>query len=119
MAQVNKFEPVEVKTIDGWFVKLIPEPWSNMVSLYIGQSTPNKNFICNIDEYGELIEHEVKSGKVDIKPTMKISRLIWDSLSMALQGVAQPPEKSHIEGELQATKYHLEDMRKLALKEIK
>jgi len=60
---------------------------------------------------------KVEQGVAPDRPTMGMS-MIWEGLSRALQGVAQPPEQPHIEGELKATKYHLEDLRKLLKLEI-
>lgn len=113
MAQVSKLEPIEVRTSDGYFVKLWHKPMADAVELFIGHTSPQGTEIAHIDKNGLLKWDKVKEGGFEICPTIQMNRLIWDCISRALQGVAQPPEQSHIEGELQATKYHMEDLRKL------
>ena len=111
--RVKSFEPIEVKTTDGWFVRLVPQSWSDEVQIWIGKSTPAGNFVCYFDEKGRLNEKKVEQGASDVKPTLELHQMIWDGLLRAFQGVAEPPEKSHIEGELVATKFHLDDLRVL------
>lgn len=98
---ISKFEPVEVKQADGWFVRLLPTSWADTVQLWIGKTTPQGTYICYFDKSGRLNQKLIQQGSWDTKPTMEINRMIWEGLSRALQGVAQPPEQSHIEGELQ------------------
>lgn len=111
--QVSKFEPTEVRMTDGWFVRLQPQAWSDTIQIWIGKTTPTGNFLLYFDEKGRLTEKKIKEPESDVLPTMQINRMIWDGMSRALQGVAQPPEQGHLEGELEATKYHLEDLREM------
>jgi hypothetical protein len=110
---VNKLEPVEVRTTDGYFVKLWHKPMADAVQLFIGHSSPQGTEIAHVSKDGLLQWDKIKVGDFDVKATIEMNSLLWDCISKALQGVAQPPEQSHIEGELQASKYHLEDLRKL------
>ena len=55
---------------------------------------------------------DIKRGELDPHPTLRVNRDVWQALKMALID-KQEREKSTVESELIATKYHLEDMRKL------
>lgn len=112
----QKFEPVRVQTADGWVVVLNPSPWNDTYELWIGKvENSSKFYTATVQKDGFLELTETNAGEVHT-PTMRISRVVWEGLAQALRGVTPQVDKREVDAELKATKYHLEDMRKLALK---
>lgn len=110
---VKSNEPIRVETDDGWVVSLNPSPWSDNMELWIAQVKQGKFYSGNVDKDGYLELKEVKEGLELQNPTLRINRRIWEGLAQALRGITPQVDKKEVDAELKATKYHLEDMRKL------
>lgn len=67
--------------------------------------------LASIGDGGFMVTTEIKDGK-EMPPTLRINYDVWKALKSAMLD-KQEREKSTVEAELGATKYHLEDMRKL------
>lgn len=61
---------------------------------------------------GEILLEELKEGAVEVEPTFNINLDAWRTLKAAMVDT-KVREKNEVEAELGATKYHLEDLRKL------
>jgi hypothetical protein len=118
MAQINNYEPVEVRTSDGWIVISRPVPWADEQELWIGKLTNGKIYQGKVGEHGNLVLEEISEG-TETTPALRINRMAWMGLVQALKGVMPDLDKKEVDAELKATKYHLEDMRKLAFKKQK
>lgn len=116
MAQLNNYSPVEARTNDGWVVVCRPSPWSDTQELWIGKVESNGKFYRGeVQEDGYLKLIETQEGSEMSTPTLRINRRAWEGFAEALRGVTPAIDKKEVDAELKATKYHLEDMRKLAL----
>ena len=82
-----------------------------MVDVYLIQRGTLRPAIAHIKN-NELELTELKEGQVQAEPTLTLNRDAWNALKSAMVD-KQEREKSTVESELTATKYHLEDMRKL------
>jgi len=58
---------------------------------------------------------EIKEGEADPEPTLVLNRDIWKALKASMTENHER-DKHVVESELSATKYHLEDLRKLVFK---
>lgn len=110
MAQINNYEPIEVRTNDGWVIVVRPVPWNDYQEIWIGQNINGKMYQFSVDKNGDLESKVVENGQ-EATPILRIPRNVWWSLAEAIRGVLPEPEPQ--KNELTATKYHLEDMRKL------
>lgn len=88
------------------------KPWSLNVDIYILEKG-YRTSLASVEK-GYLVMTEVKEGAEVGKPTLTIPLEVWEILKKEMID-DKVREKSEIEAELMATKYHLEDMRTLAL----
>ncbi len=94
--------------------------------VYVIENQGSKTIHYNIDKEGQLVTTEVGNNPMDnnLKPFMIMPREIGDAIllaftkALAAQGIRTENEYK-IEGELIATKAHLEDIRKVAFKGLK
>ena len=88
------------------FVKA--HPWSDGFDVYVLSKRSDGNFILNGDVWSEAKEGD------EHKPTFRLTSEMAKLLTEALlsKGV-RPDEESRNEGRLEATRYHLEDLRKM------
>lgn len=102
-----------------WKIFINPRPYDFNVEIWLVNKQGIKTFNTNIEE-GRLKLLEVKEGVEDSeqKPFLIVPRDVWQILSNAISESTPPIKKEIIESELKATKYHLEDMRKLVFKGI-
>lgn len=115
MSTIRSQEPIRVETKDGWIVVLQNTPWADTYELWIGRVTTNGKFeTASVGKDGYLVMTETIEGATKGKPTLCIPGRAWDGLADALRGVVPQTDKRELDAELKATKYHLEDMRKLA-----
>ncbi len=95
----------------------IKEDFSWDVSVYIFRHVIEGTEMLKVGkngslEYGAIIPH---GGSKDVKPTFQLPPETLQSLFDALQKRGmKPSDQSFVEGKLQATEKHLEDMRKIA-----
>jgi len=93
-----------------WEVIVTNKPWNMSRDIYLIERG-YKTSLAHIVK-GQLEMTEVKEGSTDPEPTMNIPWDVWEALKVSLIDT-KIREKSEVEAELGATKYHLEDMRKL------
>jgi hypothetical protein len=86
------------------------------VSIYIIKNGLKPEIAHIKDNYLELFEF--LEGGVEQEPTLKLPLEVWNILEHQLIN-DKVREKSEVEAELSATKYHLEDFRKLVFKKDK
>lgn len=111
---VTNIQDVTVES-GGWLISVHHKPWVDGVDLYIGQRMKHGTGLLAFyfDKDGRMKGEEVKEGEIDRKPTMTMPNYVWDGFKKAMSGIEQTPERQAVELELKATKYHLEDLRKL------
>lgn len=97
-----------------WKAVIEHEPWSNSVRVWLAELVHDKTFVANIKD-GVIEMTEIKEGQTPEKPLLVINGQAWEAISEALSDALPPIKKEIVDAELKATKYHLEDMRKLAL----
>lgn len=117
MATINDIGDVQVKTDAGWMISVRFKPWSDVVQVWIANRHDLKTDIYHFNENGQMVASELREGANDPEPTMVINQLIWRGIKQAFQGIEETPDKVAVDSELKATKYHLEDLRKLVFKE--
>ena len=112
---ITNNKPIRVQTPEGWIVVLQHTPWSDNYELNIGKVDVNnsKFYHASAEKNGYLKLTEVKEGE-STDPILRIPGSAWQGLAEALRGVVPDTDVKEIDAELKATKYHLEDMRKLA-----
>lgn len=88
------------------------KPWSLNVDIYILEKG-YRTSVASVEK-GYLKMTEIKEGANEAPPTLTIPLEVWEVLKREMID-NKVREKSEVEAELGATKYHLEDMRKLAL----
>lgn len=112
MAQTN-FRPINYN--DGNFrIEVIRRPEWDMVEVYLLSKVGGVISNGTVED-GQIIMTEIKESSESPPPFLKISGFIWDTFVRALTNDLPNISREEIDAELKATKYHLEDMRKLAL----
>ena len=113
MANINNINDTQVKTDGGWIVSVRHQPYSDLVEVWIAQQDARGTSVIHFDKNGSMVATLLKEGAVDPEPTMKVNGWIWNGIRQAINGVEITPDKQAVDAELKATKYHLEDVRKL------
>jgi len=111
---INNIKDTQVKTDDGWLISVRCRPYNDQVEVWFAYQRSVTTEICYFNETGIMMMRKLDEGDLDPPPTMRINRNIWDGLRQAINGVEETPQKQSVDAELKATKYHLEDMRKIA-----
>ena len=93
-------------------------PGYDRVDVYIYSRGNNGTVNYSIREDGGIEAKEVPEAVEykEIKPFMSIPGIMWEDLVLALTEQLPDISKREIDAELKATKYHLEDMRRLVFK---
>lgn len=97
-------------TNKNWEVKVVDKFGLWSVDIYLvekGHSISLAHF-----KDGQIEMEEIKDGMIDPKPTMTLPMELWAAIKATMID-DKIRDKSEVEAELNATKYHLEDMRKL------
>ena len=98
----GNWEVIEQEQVGQWTVKV-----------YLVLRDGPKPQIAHIKNgFFEMQEIKDEDEGVDIKPTLHINLDAWKTLKLAMVE-NKVREKNEVEAELGATKYHLEDLRKL------
>lgn len=113
MKEKRNISDIQIKTDDGWYVSVSSKPYNDQVEVWFAFQSGVLTQVCHFNKTGTIVLTKLKEGDLNPEPTMKISRAIWDGLRQAINGVEETPQKQSLDAELKATKYHLEDMRKL------
>ena len=95
-----------------WRIVIFTKPATFATEIHLVQERLGKLFTASIGKGGELIMTEVKDG-METKPMMTLPYEAWLALSDCLSEVIPETKKEIVDAELKATKFHLEDMRKL------
>lgn len=72
----------------------------------------------HVTKDGAVEAVEIKEGDYEPKPLLRIPGLYWQEIVRAISKDLPNVTKDEVDAELKATKYHLEDMRKLVLKDL-
>lgn len=95
-------------------VEVIREPWKDSVKVYLLQSFPTGTVAYSM-EGGVLVGRSLEEGVSEISPLLAINGFMWEQVVRALTSSLPNIQKDTVDAELKATKYHLEDMRKMVL----
>jgi hypothetical protein len=100
---------------NNWKIRIIDNPIKINRDIYIFRRQGNKYQI--LTQEGLIEKNEGDS--IDEKPIMELTPEQLQAFSDELSNVGYKPQKGFMEGKLEATEKHLEDMRKLVFKELK
>lgn len=92
-------------------------PWNDSTKIWVtSRGEDGRRFNYTIGKEGFLLATVVKEGEMAPNPLMILPFEFVDQFVDALIEKIPPVKKEVVESELNATKYHLEDMRKLVFK---
>jgi hypothetical protein len=97
------------------------QPWTDEVIIWMITNNPSNNKHYNIHiENGRSKETEVTEGQDmgELIPFLRMSIHSYNMFASLFAKVENEPKET-VRAELVATKYHLEDLRKLVFKEVK
>jgi len=100
---INAEFKVHVNQKPGW------DLWEIFLVSRIGNDVYNHN----VDKNGNLIAKKIIAGVSATEPLLRISGSLWGDIVKAISSDLPNVERDVIDADLKATKYHLEDMRKL------
>jgi hypothetical protein len=95
-----------------WKVYIQRRGWSDTVGVYLLCRQNGKGLLASVEKDGVLKFSEVKEGDPE-KATLVLPAMLWGLLVDAITDTTPPLRKQVVDAELSATKYHLEDMRKI------
>lgn len=100
---------------DGFFVKMQRNVYNSCVDIVIGQRGRSTTSIVKPIQ---MVFEEIKDNYQIVEPSLRLTHWVAEPFLKAFadmlhQENIKPTTQSFIEGELIATKKHLEDMRKL------
>ena len=104
---------------DNLVIQINQEAFADRVKIWIidkGQGYGGPHIGHVVD--GRLEFAEFEEGE-ELKPTFVFPGPFWNILALAIGEYEPPIEKDVAEADLKATKYHLEDMRRLVFKRSK
>lgn len=81
--------------------------------IYLTKRAGLELFVINVGKDGLLTEKKVKEGSTESEPFMVIPGNLWERFVNAINEDLPNVKKEVVSAELESTKYHLEDMRKL------
>lgn len=98
-------------------VRMRQSIYTNSIEFYFFDNGPNSRSVA---KPMELIFEKVEDGK-EYEPSLRIPDYLASSFLKAVAAAldengVRPPSVDRIEGEMEATRRHLEDMRKLVFK---
>jgi len=102
--------------IEEFKIEVNRKPGYDLWEVYLGRYDGKDLYVYNADKGGNLIATRVDEGKDNVKPLLKVPSMLWRQLVLAISKDLPNIQKDVVDSELKATKYHLEDMRKLVLK---
>lgn len=112
MALIKNINDTQIKTDQGWIISVRNKPYCDVVEVWLAKQEMDRIDVCHFNNKGKMIMSKFVEGK-EPEPTMCVNGRIWEGIRQAINGVAETPDKKAVDAELIATKYHLEDMRKL------
>lgn len=96
--------------MEGWKLKIIDKGYTDVLDIFL-YCNHFGNKISLVQKGGETIEY-IEEGVVK-DPSFKLNREQLQAFANALNDMGINPQKEFVEGKLEATEKHLEDMRKL------
>ena len=112
-----KFNSSTIGRSGNWKAVIEYEPWSDRVKIWLAELIHDKTYVASVNKDGVIEMTEVKEGAAPEKPLLIVNGNAWEAITQALSDALPPVKQEVVDAELKATKYHLEDMRKLALKD--
>jgi len=95
-----------------------PDMWDGVDIFILRAFSNHKTELATIKD-GNLEFSELKEGEMWPRPTMQIPESLLQKIIDAFSKEVPPTKKVELDAELKATKYHLEDMRKLVFEDPK
>lgn len=88
--------------------------WSDQVKVWLGYRNNQTGGFSNatVGEKGVLVITEIKEGE-EYPPLLTMPRYVWGMLVDAINEQVPNEPKEVVDSELKATKFHLEDLRKM------
>ena len=96
-------------------IEVIRRPGHDQYEIYLLEQSPSGVANGNINKDGVIEMKKVPevAKESEVKPLMRISGYWWGEFVRAVAEDLPNITKSEVDAELKATKFHLEDMRKL------
>ena len=97
---------------------IVKEPWGNSMAVYITrlEGAKYEPYLLVNNKWVKIKEG---ANYDPSKATLRLPTFLWQKFVDSLTKEIKPTLQAELDAELKATKYHLEDMRKLAMKGIK
>jgi hypothetical protein len=94
---------------------IVNQDYGDFKTIYLVKNELGKIYNGTPDKYGNIKWKEVIEGSDhnQIPPLFKVNGWLWQDIVDAMVKQTPPRQQERIEGELDSTKYHLEDLRKL------
>lgn len=92
-----------------WKCVVMNEPWNMNVKVYLINEAQRK--VATLSQDGHVVMTEAVEGVS--QPFMTLPYNAWQSIISAMGEVEPDVKREATDSELKATKYHLQDMRKL------
>lgn len=102
----------EAKTGD-WQCVVVQEPWDFNVKIYLMFTGNGKKQIASVYNGGILLTDYEEESVNPSKPFLTMPVDSWQTLLQCMSGIVPDEEEIETGSELKATKYHLQDLRKL------
>lgn len=100
-----------------WRCVVVNKPWGDAVDVYLMRQANGVAEIASIGKDGLIETKQIKEGAgAESKPLFTLNYFAWQSVLQAMGDIEPDIKKEVIDSELKATKYHLEDLRKLVFK---
>lgn len=115
MALDSGFTPIDTQS-GTWKVYTERVGWSDEVRIWLGHRKDGKFHNARVDKTGHLELTEMKEGAETPDPLMVVPTHVWQMIVDAVAEKTPPTKKEALSAELDATKFHLEDMRALVFK---
>ena len=97
--------------------QIVVEPYfeGDLVRIYYGRRNGDDYYNYQLDKSGQFEITKISNGetKEKIKPFLTLSRPIWENLVEVVRELKDPRPEIPVNGALEATRYHLEDLRTL------
>jgi hypothetical protein len=90
--------------MENWKIKIEEEIYSNLVKVWIYRFSDGKGEIWRADNTTETLTE----GQAEVEPSFKMPSMLFGSLKEQMKN-----KEKEFTSELIATKYHLEDLRRL------
>jgi len=97
-----------------WRVFVNPRPGDWNVDVWLINRQGADTYNASVEK-GTITLTKLKEGASPENPFLRIHQDVWQLLIDAMAENTPPTKKERVEAELEATKYHLEDMRQLVL----